>query len=418
VIIAICIFLITIILIVWQPKGLSIGIITTTGALFSLISGCVDFQDILEVTNIVWDATLAFIGIIILSIVLDKIGFFEWCAIYIAIFAKGNGHIMFIYSLILGAIVSALFANDGAALILTPILLSKMKILKLNIKTIIAFLLAGGFISDATSLPFIFSNLTNIITADYFHIGFIQYFNNMIIPFFVSTVASIIVLYILLYKDLTKSINTNLLKNPNSVLKSKTLFYFSWFFLILLLIGYIISDIYFIPVSFFALGGGLIFLWIASIAKAVNYKEIISKTPWHIISFSIGLYIIVYGLKNAGLTDIISDFIKSFSQYGTTIHIISTGFISGMLSSVMNNLPTVMIMDIALKHIPNDILIYANIIGVNIGAKLTPFGSLSTLLWLHILSNKGIKISYWQYMKFSFIVTPIILLIVLLSISY
>ncbi len=57
-------------------------------------------------------------------------------------------------------------------------------------KTIVAFLLAGGFISDSASLPFVFSNLTNIVTANYFSIGFAQYFFDMIIPFIVSVIAS------------------------------------------------------------------------------------------------------------------------------------------------------------------------------------------------------------------------------------
>ncbi len=51
----------------------------------------------------------------------------------------------------------------------------------------------------------------------------------------------------------------------------------------------------------------------------------------------------------------------------------------------MNNMPTVMIMDIALenmRNIPNQTLAYANIIGCNLGPKMTPFGSLATLLWL------------------------------------
>lgn len=412
------IFILTLIFIIWQPKDLQIGTTAIIGAIVALLFGVVSFDDVITVTDIVWDATLAFIGIIILSMVLDEIGFFEWCAIKMAKLSKGNGHLMFIYALLLGAFVSALFANDGAALILTPILLAKMKILKLNAKTILAFILAGGFISDSASLPFVFSNLTNIVTANYFHIGFMQYLSNMIVPFIVSTIVSIVVLWIILRKDIPKQVDITLLKNPNDVLKSKTLFQFSWLFLALLIGGYFIGDMYNLPISLFALGGGLIFLFIASATKHTNAKNIIKTAPWQVVWFSIGLYIVVYGLKNAGLTDYLTLILQDLSQRGDAIAIIGTGFISAFLSAIMNNMPTIMIMDIALDNmqdIPNQALAYANIIGCNLGPKMTPFGSLATLLWLHVLSQKGVKIGFWQYSKFGLIVTPPVLFIVLLT---
>ena len=409
------IFLITLLFVIWQPKGLQIGTTAVIGAIVALIAGVVSFEDVLVVSDIVWDATLAFIGIIILSMVLDEIGFFEWCAIKMAKLSRGNGHLMFVYALLLGSFVSALFANDGAALILTPILLAKMRILKLNAKTILAFLLAGGFISDSASLPFVFSNLTNIVTANYFDIGFLEYLSKMFVPYVVSTVVTISFLWVFLRKDIPREIDVSLLKNPDEVLKNKTLFKFSWVFLALLLVGYFVGDNYDLPVSVFALGGGLIFLAIASYTKSARAWLTIKTAPWQVVWFSIGLYIVVYGLKNAGLTDYLASILQDLVQRGDVIAILGTGFISAFLSAIMNNMPTVMIMDIALTDIPNETLAYANIIGCNLGPKMTPFGSLATLLWLHVLSQKGVKIGFWQYSKFGLIVTPPILFVVLLT---
>ena len=414
-ILATFIFLITLLFIIWQPRGLQIGTTAVIGAVVALLVGVVGFSDVMIVYDIIWDATLAFIGIIILSMVLDEIGFFEYMALKMAKLSNGSGLKMFFYSIILGAIVSALFANDGAALILTPILLAKMNILRLNTKTILAFLLAGGFISDSASLPFVFSNLTNIVTANYFNIGFSQFLSNMILPYIVSVLASMLVLWLILRKDIPKTVDIDLLKNPSSVIKHQGLFNFSWVFLGLLLAGYFIGDAYDIPISVFALGGGVLFLAIASYTKTVEPRKIIKEAPWQVVWFSLGLYIVVYGLKNAGLTDYIAEMLVYLNEQSQVVAVVGTGFLAAFLSAFMNNMPTIMVMDIALVDIANEAMIYANIVGCNLGPKMTPFGSLATLLWLHSLEKKGVQISFWSYSKFGLIVTPAVLLIVLLS---
>ncbi len=408
-------FFLTLLFVIWQPKGLQIGTTAVIGALLALATGVVSLDDVWTVTSIVWDATLAFIGIIILSLVLDEIGFFEWAALKMAKLSRGNGNLMFVYILILGALVAAFFANDGAALILTPILLAKMKHLKMEPVAVFAFLMAGGFIGDSASNPLVISNLTNIVTAGFFNIGFWEYARMMFLPNLLSIIASIAVLWFFFRKDIPRHIDVENLASPASVIKNKTMFKLSWYFLALLMLGYFIGDHYHLPVSIFALGGALVFLGIAAYFKATKPVMTIKTAPWQVVWFSIGLYVVVYGLKNEGLTAYLASVIDSMATAGETVAIIGTGFLAAVLSSVMNNMPTIMIMDIAIAETGKEALAYANILGSNLGPKMTPIGSLATLLWLHVLEKKGVKITWWQYMKVGLVITPPVLFAALLG---
>ncbi|UVC28142.1 arsenic transporter [Pantoea sp. SOD02] len=416
------IFVLTIVFVIWQPRGLSIGWTATIGALLALVTGVIQLNDIPAVWHIVWNATAAFIAVIIISLLLDESGFFEWCALHVACWGSGRGRLLFTYIVLLGACVAALFANDGAALILTPIVIAMLLALGFSKGATLAFVMAAGFIADTASLPLIVSNLVNIVSADFFKLGFNDYAAVMVPVDIAAIIATLVVLHLFFRKDIPDSYEVSRLKLPAEAIKDPATFKAGWLVLLLLLVGFFLLEPLGIPVSAIAALGASILFIVAKRGHAINTGKVLRGAPWQIVIFSLGMYLVVYGLKNAGLTQHLTYLLNYFASQGLWAATLGTGLVTALLSSVMNNMPTVLIGALSIdastaQGVIKEAMIYANVIGCDLGPKITPIGSLATLLWLHVLDQKNIKISWGYYFRVGIVMTLPVLLFTLSALA-
>jgi arsenical pump membrane protein len=420
--VAAAVFVFTLILVIWQPRGLGVGWSATAGAIIALAVGAVSLHDIPTVWAIVWNATATFIAIIVISLLLDEAGFFEWAALHVARWAKGSGYRLFAFIVLLGAAVSALFANDGAALILTPIVMSMLLALRFSPAATLAFVMAAGFIADTGSLPLVVSNLVNIVSADYFDLGFAEYASVMVPVSLASVAATLLVLFLFFRQDVPKRFASDVLKEPASAIHDRATFIVGGWTLLGLLIGLFVLEPLGVPVSAVAAACAAILFAVAAKGHRISTRRVLREAPWHVVIFSLGMYLVVYGLKNAGLTDLLTHLLDRLAGQGLWVAAIGTGLLSALLSSVMNNLPSVLIGALSIQAsdaqgLVRDAMIYANIIGCDLGPKITPIGSLATLLWLHVLERKGMRITWGYYFKVGILLTLPVLLITLCALA-
>lgn len=420
--VAALIFIFTLVFVIWQPRGLGIGVSATLGAILALITGVIGLGDIPVVWDIVWNATFAFIAIIIISLLLDQAGFFEWIALHVAHLGGGNANKLFVLIVLLGAVVAALFANDGAALILTPIVIAMLVKMRVSPATTLAFIMAAGFIADTASLPLVVSNLVNIVSADFFNIPFDRYAQVMIPVNLVSVLSSLLVLYLFYRRDIPSSYDVDSLPEPVSAIKDPATFYMGWLVLAALLLGFFVLEPMGIPISAIAGVGAATLLITALINHKVSVPTVLKEAPWQVVVFSLGMYLVVYGLKNEGLTGYLTVALNALGEQGLWAATIGTGFMSAGLSSIMNNMPTVLIQSLAIADStqPDTItqaMVYANVIGSDLGPKITPIGSLATLLWLHVLASKEVVITWGYYFKVGVVLTVPVLLATLTALA-
>lgn len=406
-------------------------------ALLALALGKVSLDDLLKIWRMVSDSTLTLVGLIVLCYALERLSFFDFLARTVVRFSSHkNGEIsrlrFYMFMVLFASFLSAFFTNDGAILILTPLVFALFKLRRTNGFTpFIIFLLCVSFVSDFASNFFVISNLTNIITARFFNIDPKEFSLFMLVPQ-LCIILGILALYPLVRRFLPQSL---VLDQPlKSQISTKTLC-LCFGLIVLLLFGIFFARKLHLPLCSFTLFSAFLALIYHTKGSKNELLHCLKFAPFGVVIFSLGLFIVVYGLKNDGALEFLvaQALILSSQSYETAIF--SIGVFSSLGSSVINNLAMVMFGNLALENLIQSstlavelgelsrtnfdkALIFSHLLGCNVGAKLTPIGSLATLLWLESLKKHGIHIGFLHYMLVSFCVSVPILVLALLGLVF
>ena len=427
--IASMVFLTTMIVIFWRPRGVNEAWPASIGAIIIIVTGIVSKSDIIDIMSKIGGASITIIATIVMAVILESFGFFNWAAARLASLAKGSGHRLYWYIQLLCFLMTLLFNNDGSILITTPILLLLLKNMQLKPYQQIPYLLSGALIATASSAPIGVSNIVNLIALEIVGMSLWMHTAMMFVPAFLGLVFMSCLMYIVLRKKLPNTLPTSIMDIEESFftknfhpLKTKisveTKNKRSKFMLKILVYVFVMRCLLFvasyanIPIEIVAVLGSVVLLIWRWYHLRTNPIDIIKKTPWHILIFAFSMYVIIYGLNNVGLTALLVKLFEPIVNQGLFQASLIMGGLVSVLSNLFNNHPALMLGTITLTEMGLDPItlktIYlANIIGSDIGALLLPIGTLASLIWMHILRKNKIKISWKDYISVTIIVIPI-----------
>ncbi|WP_274310372.1 arsenic transporter [Solibacillus daqui] len=434
------VFLMTISIIFWRPGGLNETWPAAFGAGVILLTGTVSQGDVMDIIDKIGGASITIMATIVMAVILESFGFFHWAAARLAVLSKGSGYRLYWYIQLLCFLMTLLFNNDGSILITTPILILLLRNLRLKPHQMIPYLLSGALIATASSAPIGVSNIVNLIALEIIHMTLYMHTAMMFVPATIGLLFMSYIMFIVLKKKLPK-------KLPDTAYDIEELFFTKQYhslkgtisvdtkkkrtklMLKVLLFVFIIRCLLFvasyfaIPIALVAVLGSVVLLVWRWYQLGTNPIDILKKTPWHILIFAFSMYVLIYGLHNIGLTEILVQFCEPIVNQGLFQASFIMGGLVSILSNIFNNHPALMIGTITLTEMGLDPItlktIYlANIIGSDIGSLLLPIGTLASLIWMHILKQNKIKVKWKEYLSVSMIVIPITTVFTLFLLFY
>jgi arsenical pump membrane protein len=160
-----------------------------------------------------------------------------------------------------------------------------------------------------------------------------------------------------------------------------------------------------------ALGGAGILLAVAAYHRQLSLGRLRREISWSLFVFISGMFVVVRGVEDLGLTGRIGTLLMGLAGENPLRASLLVAGGSAIGANLINNVPMALVMISALRAVgasgsAHQGLVYATILGCDLGPNLTTVGSLATMLWLLILRRKGLEISAVEYFKLGLLLVP------------
>ncbi len=383
--VTVAVFATTLILVVLRPRKWNEAWWTVLGAAVMLALGLVSPREALEATLDGKSALLFLLSLLGLSLLIGKSGFFDWAAIRCARIARGNARALYRNAFLLGAMVTAVLSLDTTAVILTPVVLALVKRLKLPALPYVALC---AFVANVGSLLLPISNLTNILFADAFHLTFATYALHMVAPQLVALATTYGVLRWSFRRELPERFDGEALPEPRSVVPHHGYFVACVAVLIVVLVGYFLAPLAGIEPYVVAFASCAVLGVAGAVTKRVRFGAVL-ELSWGVFPFVVGLFIAVRGLENLGIVARTSAWLGHMRP-GSVHKLLAVAAATTLASNVMNNLPAALVArSVLVSSHAHTGTVLAALVGADVGAMITPFGSLATMLVFALARREG-----------------------------
>lgn len=383
----------------------------------------------MTIAAIIPNSTITLISLVIISHVLEQAGFFHWLGLHLAHWGFGNGRLLFLLVVLFGALITVFLSNFTTALFWSAVVMEMLLALGFSSQATLAFVFATSFIADTASLSLPISNLVNLISVDYFHISWLRYTMVMVPVSCVAIISSLAVLLFYFDRDIPRIYNRGLLPLPASATRDPLICQWSFVVLGLLVIGCYWAEPLGVPICFITALGVLLMLALAGrwfpkrTTPLISLRQLWREAPWQLMLLILVMPLITIAWHYVGVSHLSRQWLEIFSGWGLTIAATGIGFLATLLSGVFNNIFAILINAQAIQELTGidaalqELMVYANVIGCSIGAKVTPIGSLSTLLCFQVLKRQGFHLGWYQYFRFALVLSVPVLFASLLSLA-